>query len=230
MKRSKLIFAPIIATCAVAPIAMVTGCNQKSEAELIADAIIEPTKITTTTKITTSYIEKLNSFTDDEKKACLIYDLFGLFNIKGWRSLPTDNSFTSLYTNNIVSIATNITKCNYSVNSATNEVTVNLLGYVSFIFNENLADAPGSQTLAYHKNDYVMVTYDIQNRVCAVDETNCCLTYKPSTTGQQEVIGMIKELRGGEGAVSKLYSLESLDPSAIYKPAGLPINFKNLSK
>jgi len=228
MKRSKLLI-PIIASASIAPIAMITSCNGKSDAELIAEAIYTPVGLNET-KIQAgeTYLDQLKKFTVMEKKACLVYDLFGFFNLKGYRGLPEDESFTSLYKKEKVSIATNITKCEYTITDD-NKIKVSVLGYVSFIFNQNLEVG---KSVLYWADDYVMITYDILNREVELDETNCCLKYKPSQAGQQECVGMIKERCGGKEAVSKLYYIETVDPYNDYhlKDETLPNNFKNLSK
>jgi len=231
MKRSKLLI-PIIASASIAPIAMITSCNTKSDAELIAEAIYTPVGLNQTIiPAGETYLDQLKKFTVMEKKACLIYDLFGFFNLKGYRNLPSDKSFTSLYKEEKVSIATNITKCEYTITG--NIVKVSVLGYVSFIFNEEIK-ASGETINRYCVDDYVMITYDILNRDVVIDEDHCCLVYEPKDKSEAstECCGMIKERCGGKEAVSKLYYIKDINPFRDYYSVdnSLPSNFKNLSK
>lgn len=181
MKRSKLLL-PLLSSLSIVPcITTITSCNDNIGAKNVADAIFK----TKDAQNTTNFTNSLKSLSEDDRKREIVYDLFGSFNLKGKYSLATSESIADLYKSETVGIKVNITKAELNFSTDGNDLLANFLGYVSFVF---LKDHE-----PYKTNDYVMLTFDIDNQKVSIDNNNCSLKYEINDkTIQQSCIGFAK--------------------------------------
>lgn len=186
MKRSRFVILPIC-TC-VATITPICACsNGKTEAEKIADAIFGPVHDNKQPeKKTKDFPTVLKGFSDEERKNELLYDLFGFCNEPDYYGIIGGQSFWDLYKDNVVTLQTLVTKCDFS-----QDLKANFLGYITFIFNKE----QDFGMVKYQKNDYVQITYNLSD-LTVQHGTMCNLIYHDQSH-ELACIGFIKQRYDG---------------------------------
>lgn len=221
MKRSKLLISSLAGLSLIPACFAFTACgNSATEVEKVVEAIYIPTQseIKDHPKHTNNFTETLKTFENEQDRLNeLYYDLFGFFNLNGYFELKDSESFTSLYKQDIVSFKTNITHKSLGFNEDKTKLKCNFLGYCSFVF---LKDHE-----PYKADDYIMLTYDIDDVDVQINNANCSLQYKPNSDkySQEACVGFIKARKN---AKETLYYIKDVN-TTTYKDAGLPANSKN---
>lgn len=160
---NKLFLIPSAAIAALSPALVCSSCGDNPtpspDAEKIAGYIFDPI-VLEETKLQDDWWSTIMNWTDNEWEAEIFYDLFANFNFEGALWIGQDKTFKDLYENGDVGIETNIAKCEVTRDDKNTKILLDFLGYVRFRF---IKDYKVGEDIVYAKNDYVMLTYELQN-------------------------------------------------------------------
>lgn len=231
MKRSRLLIPTIPLVMAMPLISC--GGSGPSPAERVAEAIYKPTEIEGSVTPKPTFKDELAEMSQEDIENEVLYDLFGFFNLNNWMDLQDDKSFISLYRKDNPAVALQASLPRFEIENKLKDeehaLIVTVYGFVTMAFLTDYVVEEGDETKTiYEKGDFVQITYSMWNTEVTIDNSNCSLTYSPKNKNPDACIGIIQQMKVGEG---NIYYIKSLNTYTEYKAkqTNLPSNSKNFA-